>query len=129
MRDLADDMIADETYRCQGRKLIEGTYQLLIIPQVTAVAKNIFHHVADKPLVLFELAGEADELRVFFLSQNRFCPLHQFRPGARWWYTMFFQEIFPVVEQSCVNKKGHAEDLAPIAIGLDRCIEKLFLLR
>src|SRR5215813_14583406 len=129
MRDLADDMVADETHRRQGRRLIEGTYQLLIIPQVTAVAQNIFHHVADKPLVLFELAGEADELRVFFLGQSRFCPLHQFRPGARWWYTMFFQEIFPVVEQSCVNEKGDPEDLPAIAIGSDGRIEKLFLFR
>src|SRR5215475_11171448 len=129
MRDLADDMVADETYRRQGRRLIEGTYQLLIIPQVTAVAHNIFHHVADKPLVLFELAREADELGVFLLGQNRFCLLHQFRPGPRWWYAIFFQEILPVVEQSSVNEKGYPEDLPAIAIGSDRRIEKLFLFR
>src|SRR5262245_5310140 len=129
MRDLADDMVADETYRRQGGRLIEGAYQLLIIPEVAAVAHNIFHHVADKPLVLFELAGEADELRVFLFGHNRFCPLHQFRPGARWWHAIFLQQILPVVEQSCVNEKGDPEDLATIAIGPDWRIEKLSLLR
>src|SRR4029077_12799614 len=100
MGDLADDMVADETHCRQGRRLIESAYQLLIIPQVAAVAQNIFHHVADKSLVLFELAGKANELGVFFLGQNRFCRLHQFRPSPRWWYTIFLQEILPVIEQS-----------------------------
>src|SRR5262245_25826766 len=129
MSDFADDMIADEPYRRHGGRLIEGTYQLLIIPEVAAVAQNILHHVEDHATVLFELARKADELRIFLFGQNRFCPLHQFRPGLRWWHAIFLQEILPVVEQSCVDKKGDAEDLTAIAIGPDRRIEELFLLR
>ena len=129
MRNLADDAVAHEAHRFQGARPIEGAHQMLIIPQVAAVAQNIFHHVADKSLVLLELTGKADELGVLLVGENRFCVFHQFRPGARWRYAIFLQEILSVVAQAGVDEKGAAEDLPAIVIGLDRRIEKLFLLR
>src|SRR4030095_3590838 len=129
MGNFADDTIAHESHRFQRGGFLKRADQALFIPKGSAAAQDVFHHVANEALILFELARETDELQTLFTGEYRLGLFDQFRPEARRRKAILFEKIFSVVKDSGVNKKGHTEDLTAILIRQNRCWEELVALR
>ena len=129
MGDFTDYAVAHESHGFERSGFMERTHHALFIPQGSAAAQDVFHHVENEALILFELARETDELQTLFTGEYCLGLFDQFRPEARRRKTILFEKIFSVVKDSCVNKKRHAEDLTAILIRQNRCWEELGALR
>ena len=69
MRDLANDLVANKAHGIQRPRLVDRAFQPAFVPKRAAVTENVFHHVADKALVLLELTGKTDEPRILIVGR------------------------------------------------------------